>query len=1049
MVKGVRDSAPGGLPNHITGAETLLESALSSGDEDSTALELERGTIVDRYTVLEPIGRGAMGAVYTAYDPRLDRRVALKLMLAKPGYAGDVRARLLREAQSLARLNHPNVVTVHDADSVGDLVFLAMELVEGTNLTAWLGLRPRAREEILEVFLAAGRGLAAAHEAGLVHRDFKPDNVLVGDDGRVRVVDFGIAREAGGLIQDRGEHDSAPGANRETSASPINLQTIDPDDAFIDTDEVDIAERIRNQLNGEPKRTHALLDTFSAAAKPPSTGQPAKQLTDDPLRKSSVYQHATDDTEPGQQRETEAPPPPPDEYFEGPYNTRREDSLERSGTSLAAARLTQTGALVGTPAYMAPEQHMGAGITAASDQFGFCVALYEALYGCHPYIFTNLIELTLAVLTGKIQPPPAGSDVPPRLRAALVKGMSVSPNERHPSMTALLESLHGDALKRRKRWLWTALAGSVAATALVAGGRQLGATNSPCSGAERHLQGIWTQQTRDELRGLYLATGQPYAEQAWKNSADTLDLYSAEWVAMRTQACEATHVHREQSPALLDRRMACLDRKLRGVAATAEILREARPSIILRAVEMVDALAPVADCADTDKLLQRKAPPTGLRKQVRDNLEQTLARVQALITSGRYTEAAELAATLSTDAKAAGFPEVQTEAIYQLGRAQIDLALYTDAQSALAQALFLAERGSYDELRAVVLRELASVVGNYQRQYQAGEHQIRLAQAVGDRVSINIVEQAHARRILGTLLYRRGHLEDAVVELEAAVSMLEDVGDRGTLARASALNTLGALRDLGGNQEQALGHYQQARTLMEQRLGPEHPDVAKVLNNIAVIYKNQGHYQRAREYCQQTLRIRTRSLGADHPDIATSLLNLGNVYVLLGDVEQALAHHEGALAQYRRAFGEGSEEEALSLYNIGVTLHNSGKFERAIGYYRRALELRRTSNDDVALAFPLTGLGGALVELGNYDDALAPLERALEIRTRKDVEPIDLAEIQFALARALCDGTSEQTRATLLRARRVATAALEDYRAHRDKNVVATIETWLKAHDLK
>jgi len=635
------------------------------------------------------------------------------------------------------------------------------------------------------------------------------------------------------------------------------------------------------------------------------------------------------------------------------------------------------------------------------------------------------------------------------LRAALVKGMSVSPDERHPSMAALLEKLSDDALKRRKRWLWTAVVGAVAATALVAGGRELGATNSPCSGAERHLEGIWNVQTRAELHTLYLATGQPYAEQAWRNSADTLDLYSSEWVAMRTQACEATHIHREQSATLLDQRMACLDRKLRSVAATTEILREARPSIILRAVEMVDALAPIKDCADTDKLLQRRAPPTGLRKQVLDNLEQTLARVQALITSGRYSEAAELATTLSHDAKAADFPEVQTEATFHLGRAQIDLALYKEAQSALTEALFLAERQSYDGLRAVVLRELASVVGNYQRQYEAGEHQIRLAQAVGDRVGIDVIEQAHARRMLGTLLYRRGHLEDAVVELEAAVSMLEGVGDRGALARASALNTLGAFRDLGGKQEQALVHYQHARTLMEQRLGPEHPDVAKVLNNIAVIYKNQGHYQRAREYCEQTLKIRRRSLGADHPDIATSLLNLGNVYVLLGDVEQALAHHEGALAQYRRAFGDGSEEEALSLYNIGVTLHNSGKFERAIGYYRRALDLRQTSNDDVALAFPLTGLGGALVELGNFDEALAPLEKALEIRTRKDVEPTDLAEIQFALARALIAGSNEQTRATLLRARQLATAALEDYRAHQNMNVVAAIETWLVKHDPK
>ncbi|MEO8704524.1 MAG: serine/threonine-protein kinase [Kofleriaceae bacterium] len=167
--------------------------------------QLDRGSSVGRYIVIDVIGAGGMGVVYSAYDPVLDRRIALKLLQAKParGSRGD-QAWLLREAQAMARLSHPNVIAVHDVGTLpGDRVFVAMELVDGMTLRSWLREEPRPWPEVLPVMLAAGTGLAAAHASGLVHRDFKPDNVLVGSDGRVRVMDFGLARL-------RSEHDTLP-----------------------------------------------------------------------------------------------------------------------------------------------------------------------------------------------------------------------------------------------------------------------------------------------------------------------------------------------------------------------------------------------------------------------------------------------------------------------------------------------------------------------------------------------------------------------------------------------------------------------------------------------------------------------------------------------------------------------------------------------------------------------------------------------------------------------------------------------------------------------
>ena len=295
---------------------------------------------VGRYSVLRPLGLGGMSTVYRAYDPELDRQIALKIIKRhSPDDRGP--ARLIREARAMARINHPNVAVVHDVGLVDNQVYIAMELLEGPTLHEWFLETPRPWTEVLRMYLQAGRGLVAAHEVGLAHRDFKPDNVMLGADGRPRVLDFGLAR---------------PSADS------------DDDGELLGDDDEDLDERLRlGETHGD--------ETYG------------------------------------------------DDEFD------------------LQAEVTRHGMITGTPAYMAPEQHLGAPGGPAADQFAFCVSLWEALYRRRPFAGSSFFEVADAIIEGRRQAPPRRTRVPGWLRHHLERGMAIEPQRRHPSMRSLLGSL--------------------------------------------------------------------------------------------------------------------------------------------------------------------------------------------------------------------------------------------------------------------------------------------------------------------------------------------------------------------------------------------------------------------------------------------------------------------------------------------------------------------------------------------------------------------------------------------------------------------------------
>jgi len=476
--------APGDL--HATQLlQTTGEGLFDAPTKPESALA--PGSRVGRYVVVEELGAGAMGVVYKATDPTLDREIALKVMTARPtsrDTAAEVSSRLLREAQALAKLSHPHVVAVHDVGTVGDDVFVAMELVTGKTLTEWRRDEAPSAARVLEVFSAAGRGIEAAHHAHVVHRDFKPENVIVGEDGRVRVLDFGLARVA------------RPEADDAASTAPV-------------TDTAGIA-----------------VDRSSSAA------------------------------------------------------------------------------IAGTPAYMAPEQHRGETVDERTDQFSFCVALYEALYDAPPFPRENLDELRSAVLAGRVQDAPAGSQVSPRLRRILLRGLSADPAERYPSMTELLAELD-DATRARGGRI--AVVAVIAAVALAAAAFAIWQVRKPapsdvCAGAQEMLADVWDPAVRRSVHAAFLATGRAHAPATFERVAKVLDGQRAAWIAMRTDACKATHVRGTQSAEVLALRESCLDRRLDELRLLTARFRAADARVVDNAIHSAFALGRIQECADIDAL---------------------------------------------------------------------------------------------------------------------------------------------------------------------------------------------------------------------------------------------------------------------------------------------------------------------------------------------------------------------------------------------------------------------------------------------------------------
>ncbi len=649
---------------------------------------------IGRFVPIACVGRGGMGVVWSAYDPQLDRKVAIKLIAAAGEGTHGARAadRMLREARALARLTHPNVVAVYDVGTQDEALYIAMEFVEGETLDHALAT-PRSWREVLALFEPAGRGLAAAHAAGLVHRDVKPSNIVVARDRRVVVLDFGLAR------------------------APV-------------------------------------LATFEAAA---ATGL-------DP-------------------------------------------------------RATEGGALLGTPAYMSPEQWRGLAVDARSDQFNFCVALWEALVGEHPFDRTSTLTLAQSVTTGAVRSPPAGGRVSKRVLAIVRRGLAVDPEQRWPSMPALLEAL-ARAQARPARLF---AAAGVATLGIVAAAAWPSASPAidRCAAPAERIAAVWTDARRGALAAAFAAVGRGFATDAWSRVEPALDAYARAWTASATDACTAAGDGVSGEQAALQ--IACHGDALHRFDALVERLAHAEGESIARATDAVANLPALDRCADVGRL--RAANPEARPDDAQAGVLRTqLAQLEAAIDVADHATALALAPTLEAAVEELADPGLRALALRGLSMVARVQGRPDAAVADLDEAAALAMSSGRDELFAQLAADLAAELVLTGGSSEAAGAWWRVATAAGERVTLGAAVAVQALRT-GSLIAVTQHELQRGAELAAEAESLARtrLGDTHVIT-LRARSDAARVATLRGDYGAALQTYGALVVASRETYGPRHPN---------------------------------------------------------------------------------------------------------------------------------------------------------------------------------------------------------------------------------
>lgn len=754
LVAGVARSFGGGRRTRLDRANPPAPPPDESAPEG-----LGAGARLGRYVLLHRLGEGGMGLVWAAYDPELNRNVAIKQVRRDTDEPLAIaRARLKREGQAMARLSHPNVVSVFDLFERDGAFYVAMEWVEGTTLRVWLEEAPRPWREVVAKFVEAGRGLAAAHEAGLIHRDFKPDNVFLGKNGTVRVGDFGLARE----------------------------------------------------LDATP-------------------------------------------------------------------------SLRAGEAGPGLPRLTQLGAVAGTPAYMAPEQREGQR-DVRSDQYSLCAALFEALTGRLPKD------------TEADEDPHARrrSRPPRRVLRALERGLALRPDDRYPTMDALLVALTADPGRA-----WRAPLLAAACAGLVLGGigiyrtalhRHRAQLFAASTGA---LSGIWSPARALETAHAMDPLIPP---ERWKRIQARLDDYARQLTRSAAHNCQTSRLElrrwRIVAEPLFDLRAQCLTSAELRLDALAAALEHADATTAEHALLAAGSLPPPSACDDPRGNVGTGDPLSPEAARRRAELDRALAQAEIAVALGHI--ASLDSAALIAEARAIKDRPLEAEALL------IPQGSPEQQEANFYQAAWAAEASHADSLAVRAWTRLAQLLVANGRNEDA-RRAISQAQATLDRI-------------------------DPTVALSAP---LEEA--RGQLALRQHLWT------------KAADHLGKARAQLEGRFGALAPELSPVLEALAHVQEATGQTAVEIATRRRALAILEASHGPEDPSLVDALEPLVKAELRTRRWTEALADARRAVAlreQAAQAGGGSTPDPSLPIatYRVGLALARLGRTDEA----REVLEQART-----------------------------------------------------------------------------------------------------------
>jgi len=882
--------------------------------------ELEAGVHIDRYVVLRALGGTRHAEVYAAHDPELDRRVAVKLMSRDVADEEVGYRRMRAEAQAAARLVHPNVVKIHDVGNWRGRPYIAREFIDGAWLGRWIRESRATPRRIREVMVSAGRGLAAIHAAGLVHRDVNPRAVFVGEDGRARVTDMDYVGSVDVLALARADDESH--------------------------------------------------DSYELS-------------------------------------------------MESREESESDNSAEFSGGSGVFA----------DSYYAAPEQLVGLTADARSDQFAYCVVLYEALYGTLPFGRGTATRRLSKIERGKLKVPTTRYSR--RTFAALRRGLSADPADRFAGIDGLLAALMP---RRRTHLAWTAGVGLCAATAAAMAALSSSQRSEYCASVDHKLAGVWDADRADQLKAAFESTGLPYAEDLRSFTENHLDAWVEQWTSRHDELCEARA--RGADTGQISREIHCLSLRRGELASVVDTLTSGETRSVENAARIVRELRSVESCSDPDQWVRS-------HDQIEEaaDLGRGLATLSTLLASGRADEAVPLADSMVEKAKALGHSPSMVRALGLRAQA-LGLARSPDAEAASHEAFSAALAASDYGALAAAATVIASRLTR-DRNFEEAERWLDHAEAaVGRDTGTDMPGLAAIETSRGRISALKGDSEDALKRYRRALDLrVEAIGPEDDRIALYRVNVGQSLQNLG-RFDDARDEFEGAWRTLTASLGPEHPNVAKSRMALCTVLSAQGEYKAGLVHGLEAERILTAAYGRHRTLVADAMLATAMAHSGLGHVQDSIDLQQEALEIYRATTGARSYRVALTLNNLGLENYNTGRYVEALPYYQDALSqmeevlgsdhlqtasvrlsladtffalnkhdearalltaVRATIEDRVSSDRPLVAswLAGeaefAAID-GRHAEAVEKLEHAAQILVDSAANPVDLGELRLMLA---------------------------------------------------